>query len=148
MHGEGNQPLNIKTAVERPILKLGLPNCRWSFYSILLLVASFLFKRIFMTSYMLLSIASQCKYLRQMDKPTKYSNKIIFLFCLLLLSRYNYKPILSLYLLICLLSLSNHNLLTKCLQYSCFTNLLYFLNISSTLPFFSITYLFILMNFV
>ena len=24
--GEGNQPLNITTAVERPILKLGLPN--------------------------------------------------------------------------------------------------------------------------
>ncbi len=24
--GKGNQPLNIKTAVERPILKLGLPN--------------------------------------------------------------------------------------------------------------------------
>ena len=28
--GKGNQPLNIKTAVERPILKLGLPNFRWS----------------------------------------------------------------------------------------------------------------------
>ncbi len=26
--GKGNQPLNIKTAVERPILKLGLPNFR------------------------------------------------------------------------------------------------------------------------
>ena len=26
------QPLNIKTAVERPILKLGLPNFRLSFY--------------------------------------------------------------------------------------------------------------------
>ncbi len=24
--GEGNQPLNIKIAAERPILKLGLPN--------------------------------------------------------------------------------------------------------------------------
>ncbi len=32
--GKGNQPLNIKTAVERPILKLGLPNFRWSFYFI------------------------------------------------------------------------------------------------------------------
>jgi len=29
---KGNQPLNIKTAVERPILKLGLPNFRWSLY--------------------------------------------------------------------------------------------------------------------
>ena len=29
--GKGNQPINIKTAVERPILKLGLPNFRWSF---------------------------------------------------------------------------------------------------------------------
>ncbi len=32
--GKGNQPLNIKTAVELPILKLGVPNFRWSFYSI------------------------------------------------------------------------------------------------------------------
>ena len=47
--GKGNQPLNIKTAVERPIVKLGLPNFRWSFISILLLVASLLFRRIFMT---------------------------------------------------------------------------------------------------
>ncbi len=29
---KGNQPLNIKTAVERPSLKLGLPNSRWSLY--------------------------------------------------------------------------------------------------------------------
>ncbi len=49
--GEGNQPLNIKTAVERPIiLKLRLPNFMWGFYFILLLVASLLFGRIFMTS--------------------------------------------------------------------------------------------------
>ncbi len=34
---KGNQLLNIKIAVERPILKLGLPNFRRSF---LLLVAS------------------------------------------------------------------------------------------------------------
>ncbi len=38
--GKGNQLFNIKTAVERPILKLGLPNFRWSFYFILLLCAS------------------------------------------------------------------------------------------------------------
>ena len=38
--GKGNQPLNIKTAVEQPILKLGLPNFRWSFYFILLLLVS------------------------------------------------------------------------------------------------------------
>ena len=31
---KGNQPLNIKTAVERLILKLGFPNFRWSFYII------------------------------------------------------------------------------------------------------------------
>ncbi len=30
--GKGNQTLNIKTDVERPIIKLGLPNFRWSFY--------------------------------------------------------------------------------------------------------------------
>ncbi len=30
--GKGNQPLNIKTAVEWPILKLGLPNFRCIFY--------------------------------------------------------------------------------------------------------------------
>ena len=28
---KGNQPLNIKTIVKQPILKLGLPNFRWSF---------------------------------------------------------------------------------------------------------------------
>ena len=42
--GKGNQPpLNIKTAVERPILKLGFPNFRWSFYFIVILGASLLF---------------------------------------------------------------------------------------------------------
>ena len=29
--GKRNQSLNIKTAIEWPILKLGLPNFRWSF---------------------------------------------------------------------------------------------------------------------
>ena len=33
--GKGTQPLNIKTAVERPVLKQGLPNFRWSFSSFL-----------------------------------------------------------------------------------------------------------------
>ncbi len=51
---KGNQPLNIITTVERPISKLGLPNFSWSFYSILLFVASLLFRRIFMTSHMTL----------------------------------------------------------------------------------------------
>ncbi len=63
--GKGNQLLNIKTAVERPILKLGLPNFRWSFYSILLFVASLLFRRIFMTLHMTLSSASTLPVLRQ-----------------------------------------------------------------------------------
>ena len=45
--GEGNWPLNIKTAVEQLILKLGLPNFRWSLYFILLLDASLLFRRCF-----------------------------------------------------------------------------------------------------
>ena len=57
--GKGDQPLNIKTAVERLILKLGLSNFRWSLYIILLLVASPLFRRIFMTSHMTLSSASR-----------------------------------------------------------------------------------------
>ncbi len=48
-NGKGNQPLNIKTDVERPILNIGLPNFRWSLYFILILVASFLFIRILMT---------------------------------------------------------------------------------------------------
>ena len=48
--GKGNQPLNIKKGVEWPILKLGYPNFRWSFYFILLLFVSLLFRRIFMTS--------------------------------------------------------------------------------------------------
>ena len=47
--GKGKQPLNIKTAVERSIFKLRLPNFRWSFYFILLLVASLFLRRIFMT---------------------------------------------------------------------------------------------------
>ncbi len=29
--GKGNQPLNIKTAIERPILRLGYPNFRGAF---------------------------------------------------------------------------------------------------------------------
>ncbi len=37
--GKGNQPLNIKTVVEWPILKLGLPNFRWRFYFILLVAS-------------------------------------------------------------------------------------------------------------
>ena len=57
--GKGNQLLNIRTAVEGPVLKLGLPNFKWSFYFILLLVASLLFSRIFMTSHMTLSSASR-----------------------------------------------------------------------------------------
>ncbi len=55
---KGNQPLNIKPTVERPILKLRLPNFRWSLYFISLLVANLLFRRIFMTSHMTLSSAS------------------------------------------------------------------------------------------
>ncbi len=58
-----NQPLNIKTAVEWPVLKLGLPNFRWSFYSSLLLVASPLFRRMFMTSHMTLSSASKSEFI-------------------------------------------------------------------------------------
>ncbi len=54
---KGNQLLNIETAAERPILKLGLPNFRWSFYFFILLVAFLLFRRIFMTSHMTLSSA-------------------------------------------------------------------------------------------
>ncbi len=56
--GNENQLLNIKTYVERPILKLGLPIFRWSFYFILLLIESLLFKSIFKTSHMPLSSAS------------------------------------------------------------------------------------------
>ncbi len=55
--GKGNQQLYIKTAIERPILRLGYPNVMWNFYLILLLVASILFRRIFMTSHMTLSRA-------------------------------------------------------------------------------------------
>ncbi len=56
--GKGNQPLNIKTAVERLILKLGLPKFRWSYYFIFLHVAFLLFICIFMTSHMSLFSAS------------------------------------------------------------------------------------------
>ena len=44
---KGNQPLNIKTAVELPILKLGLKLFRLSFHFILLLLASLHFRRSF-----------------------------------------------------------------------------------------------------
>ena len=54
----GNQPLNIKIALERLILRLGLPNFRCSFYFILLLVVSLLFRCFFMTSHMPLSSIS------------------------------------------------------------------------------------------
>ncbi len=57
-NGRGNQPLFIKTAVERPILKLGLLNFGWSFYFTILLVASPLFRHIFMTLHIPLSSAS------------------------------------------------------------------------------------------
>ncbi len=56
--GKENQPLDIKTAFERPILTLGFTNHRWSFYFILFFVASLLLRRIFKTSHMTLSIAS------------------------------------------------------------------------------------------
>ena len=56
--GKGNQLLNIKTAVEGLILKLGIPSFRWKFYLNLFLVASLLFRHIFMTSHMTLSRAS------------------------------------------------------------------------------------------
>ena len=56
--GKGKQLINSTTAVEQPILKLGLQNFSWSFYLILLLVASLLFRCIFMTSHMTLSSAS------------------------------------------------------------------------------------------
>ncbi len=61
---KGNQPLNIKTAMERPILNLGYPNFRLSFYFILLHVASPLFRRIFMTSHITLSSASYPRWKR------------------------------------------------------------------------------------
>ena len=56
--GKGNQPLNIKTAVQRPILKLGLLNFKWSFYFISLLGVYLLF----MASHMPLSRASYLIY--------------------------------------------------------------------------------------
>ncbi len=49
--GKGNQPLYIKTAVQWPFLKLGLQNFRLSFYFVLILVASLLFRCILMTSH-------------------------------------------------------------------------------------------------
>ena len=45
--GKENQLLDIKTALERPIFNLGLPNIRWSYYSILLFIASLLFRTLF-----------------------------------------------------------------------------------------------------
>ncbi len=53
--GKENQPLNIKTAVERPILKLGLPKFRSSNFTSRRIPP---FRRIFMTSHMPVSSAS------------------------------------------------------------------------------------------
>ena len=77
--GKGNQPLNIKTDVEWPILKLGLQKFWWRFYFSLLLVASLLFRRIFMTSHMTLSSASniQIFFLSKMTTSTEAQLKKI-----------------------------------------------------------------------
>ena len=56
--GKGNQSLNIKTAVEQPILKVCYQILCGNYF-ILLLIASLLFRSIFMTSHMPLSSASQ-----------------------------------------------------------------------------------------
>ncbi len=53
-----NWPLNIKTDAKWPILKLRLPNLRFSFYFILLLVVFLLFKRIYITYICLLTIVA------------------------------------------------------------------------------------------
>ena len=83
-NGIGNQSLDIKTAVERPISKLGIPNFRWSLNFILLLVTSLLFRLFFMTSHMPLSSASNTVILihngpvvRQIDILPVNSGKII-----------------------------------------------------------------------
>ncbi len=55
---KGNQPLNIKTAAERPILKLGLPNFRCSFYFYFTTRCNPPFKTYFMTLHMTFSRAS------------------------------------------------------------------------------------------
>ncbi len=48
--GKGNQLLNIKTAVERPILKIGIPNFEFLFYLTSYCIPHF--RVIFMTSHM------------------------------------------------------------------------------------------------
>ena len=64
--GKGNQPLNIKTALEQPILKLGYSN--FSFYLILLLVASLLLD-VFFTSHMTLSSDSNFNFVKLFFNP-------------------------------------------------------------------------------
>ncbi len=78
---KGNQQLNIKRAIELPILWLGLPNFRWSFYFILLLVA-FLFRHIFMTSHMRFrwNNSFSTDYQNSIEKLDNIS--IIFHFCI------------------------------------------------------------------
>ncbi len=80
--GKGNQQLSIKTA-ERPAnFKARITKFRWSFYFILLLVATLLFTRIFMTSHRTLSSASnkmltccEVKGLSSIDVLSKYSGQ-------------------------------------------------------------------------
>ncbi len=71
--GKGNQLLNIKTALKKPILKLKLLNF------ILLFVASIPFRRILMTSHMTLSSASPISIQTRMTTFIKRStrNKMI-----------------------------------------------------------------------
>ena len=83
--GKGNQPLNIKTAIERPILKLVCPNFSWSFLLISLLVASFLFRRIFMTSHMILSSASRAEQRRKKGLLMYWLRNGSFLFIVIVL---------------------------------------------------------------
>ena len=93
--GKGNQPLNIKTAVEWPILELNLTNFRWRFYFTLLLVASLLFRCIFMTSHLTLSALQN--YFLYFDILVSFI-LISFLICILIYLKLLRKQKSNLYL--------------------------------------------------
>ncbi len=80
--GKGNQPLNIKTAVEWHILKnIGLPNFKWSFYFILLHIASLLFMRFLWRHtchFPVLHFKVQIFYLRKLTCQKNQLNPIVW----------------------------------------------------------------------
>ncbi len=77
--GKGNHPLNIKTAVDWPILKIGLQNFKGSFYSIFFSLHPSFLDVFLMTSHMPLSCASDFKIITMTSKICRHHESKTFL---------------------------------------------------------------------